>query len=187
MFPWNPAQWKEDYLLSFVRQPESARLEYKSGKVLAEKKDRETFIRKQLSPTVSAFANSEGGIIIVGIDEDRKSKPRVAKQLDGVLLGKDHALESIEQFQQIVESCISPFLTGIRALQVRLSGNPPGRYALIVYVPQGTTAYQAKDYIYYSRSEFESKPMPDHEIKFRKGSLGSTIGIAGSGTGEILV
>ena len=75
MFPCNPTQWKEEYLLSFVRQPESARLEYKSGKALIEKRDTEQFVRNQLSPTVSAFANSEGGIIIVGMNEDRKSKP----------------------------------------------------------------------------------------------------------------
>src|SRR5262245_37700290 len=100
MFPWDQQQWTEDYLVSLAGQPESARLEYKSGKGLYRKEDRERFIRDQLSPAVSAFANSEGGIVIIGVDEDKDTKPRVAKVLDGVFIGKGEAVESTEQFQQ---------------------------------------------------------------------------------------
>jgi Putative DNA-binding domain len=167
VFPWNPYQWTEDYLASLIGQPESARLEYKSGKGLSRKEDRDRFVREQLSPTLSAFANSEGGILIIGLDEERHTKPRVAKELDGVVINKGEAIESTEQFQQIVDSCISPFLPGIRIRRVGLSDPLADRSVLVIYVPQGTTAYQAKDYVYYSRSEFETKSMPDHEVRLR--------------------
>src|SRR5262249_41636716 len=102
-----------------------------------------------------------------GMDEDRESKPRVAKEVDGVAIGRGLAFESPEQFQQVVDACISPFLPGVSIKRVSLSGNLSGRYVFIVYVPQGATAYQAKDHLYYSRSEFETKSMPDHEVRLR--------------------
>ncbi len=169
MHPWNPSQWTEQYLHSLLGQPESSRLEFKSGKALAKKEDKDTFITKQLSPAVSAFANSEGGIIVIGMDEDRntKKKPRVAAQLDGIVIGPGNAIESPEQFDQILGTCISPWLPGLAVQRVPLSSHPEGRLTLVVHVPQGTTAYQARDHRYYSRSEFETKPMPDHEVRLR--------------------
>jgi hypothetical protein len=167
MFPWNPNQWTEPYLNSLIGQPESCRLEFKSGKALAKKEQKDKFMRDRLSPAVSAFANSEGGIIVIGMDEDRDTKPRVASQLDGIAIGADNAIDSPEQFQQMVDSCISPFLPGLAVRRVPLSGDLQGRVVMIVHVPQGSTAYQARDHLYYSRSEFETKSMPDHEVRLR--------------------
>src|SRR5947209_7479459 len=109
MFPWSPNEWTEQYLLSMLGQPESGRLEFKSGKALAKREDKDRFVREHLSPTVSAFANSEGGIIVIGVDEDRSMKPRLASQLDGITIGPANAIESPEQFQQLLDSSISPF------------------------------------------------------------------------------
>jgi hypothetical protein len=169
MLPWNPSLWTEQYLLSLVGQPESGRLEFKSGKALGSKKDKDTFVREQLSPAVSAFANSEGGVIVIGMEETRvnKGEPRVASKLDGIAIGPGNAIESPEQLQQLVDSCISPFLTGLAMRRVQLSGHLEGRVAVVVHVPQGSTAYQARDHLYYSRSEFETKSMPDHEVRLR--------------------
>jgi hypothetical protein len=130
------------------------------------REDKDKFMRDGLSPAVSAFANSEGGIIVIGMDEGH-SKPRVASQLDGALIGPGNAIESLEQFQQMVDSCISPFLPGLAMRRVPLSGHLDGRIVLVVHVPQGTTAYQARNHLYYSRSEFETKSMPDHEVRLR--------------------
>jgi hypothetical protein len=167
MFPWNPGQWTELYLQSLLGQPESGRLEFKSGKALAKREDKDRFMRDHLSPTVSAFANSEGGIIVIGMDEDRVTKPRVASQLDGIAIGPGNAIESPEQFQQLLDACISPFLPGLAVRRIPLTGPLQGRLAFIVHVPQGATAYQARDHLYYSRSEFETKSMPDHEVRLR--------------------
>ncbi len=170
MRPWNPSDWTETYLLSLIGQPESITLEFKSGKAFTKKEAKEKFIKNQLTRAVSAFANSEGGILVIGMEEGPQPKngePRLAKQLDGVPIGRGNAIESPEQLQQIVDSCISPFLPGLAIRRIRLSGGPPDLFVLVVNVPQGNTAYQAKDNLYYSRSEFENKSLPDHEIRLR--------------------
>jgi hypothetical protein len=167
MFPWNPNQWTEEYLKSLIGQSESGRLEFKSGKALARREDKDKFIESKLSRAVSTFANSEGGFLVIGIAEDKKGKTRVAGNLDGIAIGTGQAIESPEQFQQILDTCISPFLLGLDVRRVRLTGALEGRWALVIHVPQGSTAYQAKDHRYYSRSEFEAKAMPDHEIRLR--------------------
>ena len=167
MLPWSPSLWTEEYLLNLVGSPESATLEFKSGRAVAKKADRERFIRDQLSPAVSAFANSDGGVIIIGMEEEKSKGMRVAKAPDGVLIAQGEAFESVEQLQQLVDECISPYLAGVRVKHVPLSAHLAGRSALAVYVPQGVTAYQAKDHRYYSRSEFETKSLPDHEVRLR--------------------
>jgi hypothetical protein len=116
-----------------------------------------------LSKEVSAFANAEGGVIIIGIAEKREGKARVASQIDD---GVDILEWNPERLQQLIESNVSPYLTGIRIKTVFLN-NERTRAAYVISVPQGTTAYQASDRRYYGRSEYESKALPDHEIRLR--------------------
>ena len=46
---------------------------------------------------------------MIGMEEGKATQPRVASQLDGVEFGPGNAIQSPEQFQQIVDSCVSPF------------------------------------------------------------------------------
>jgi hypothetical protein len=41
------------------------------------------------------------------------------------------------------------------------------KVVFVVRIPQGSTAYQAKNGRYYGRSEFEVKFLPDHEVRMR--------------------
>jgi hypothetical protein len=66
----------------------------------------------------------------------------------------------------MIEANVSPHLSGLRVKGILLS-NAGSRMAFVVHVPQGTTAYQANDRRYYGRSEYESKPLPDHEVRLR--------------------
>jgi hypothetical protein len=153
------AQWTEPDLEALVGQPESIRREFKSGRLV--ENDPESKWIVALSEEISAFANTEGGELFLGIDEDKKSKPRVARALDGVP-------ESLgtERLQQLIEGNLSPYLPGIRVQRVRLT-NIPNKVVFVIQVPQGNTAYQAKDGRYYGRSEFEKKFLPDHEVRLR--------------------
>ena len=109
----------------------------------------------------SAFANTEGSDLFLGIAEDKKSKPRVALDIDGV-----PAALAAERLKDLMEGHLSPYLTGIGVHRVRLSGHH-GKVVFVIHIPQGTTAYQADDGCYYGRSEFGIKFLPDHEIRLR--------------------
>jgi predicted HTH transcriptional regulator len=150
--------WTEADLRNLLGHPETIRREYKSGKLLEEPQN--SWISK-LSCEVSAFANTEGGDLFLGIAEDKKSKPKVAIDIDGV-----PAALAPERLKDLIEGHLSPYLTGIGIDRVRLSEHPE-RVVFVIHIPQGTTAYQADDGCYYGRSEFGIKFLPDHETRLR--------------------
>src|SRR5215469_244228 len=150
----------EQELLGLKDQPESSRLEFKRSSLLKKTKNE---VVDDLSREVSAFANSEGGDIVVGIAEQRRGKRHVAADIDE---GVDPGEVSPEWLQQVIESNVSPYLPGPRVRSIPLSGRE-GRVAYVISVPQGSTAYQASDKRYYDRSEFGVRALPDHEIRLR--------------------
>lgn len=151
--------WTETDLNDLMGQSESIRREFKSGRLIDNTQQSKWV--EQLSKEISAFANTEGGELFLGIDEDKKSKPRVATGLDGIPIAI-----APERLQQLIEGNVSPYLSGIRVNRVRLS-RQEDRAVFIIQIPQGSTAYQANDGRYYGRSEFEAKYLPDHEIRLR--------------------
>ncbi len=153
-YPW---EWTEEDLIQLIGQPESLTLEFKESKLLAPGKN----FTKALSQDISAFANAEGGTIVIGIKEKR-SRPRIALELDE---GLDPNHISVEQLQKIVETSIRPQLPGICCHAVLLSGEREERVAYVISVPKGSTAYQAGNCVYYTRNEFTSMPMPDHLVR----------------------
>lgn len=153
-------KWTIEDLKNLLGQAESSRLEFKSSRLLSKNKDE--YIR-DLTREISAFANSEGGIIIIGIEEDKKIKPPVALSLSDGVNKSDFPLDT---FQKTIESNFSPYLPNMHFYEVFLNKSN-NKIAIIIDVPQGNTAYQAKDRLYYGRSEFEVKSLPDHEIRLR--------------------
>ncbi|HAG51655.1 MAG TPA: hypothetical protein DHU69_02565 [Deltaproteobacteria bacterium] len=150
---------KEDAWLALLGQQESSRLEFKSARIF-EKKEKAVH---ELSQETSAFANSEGGVILIGMEERKEGKTRVADKIMGI----DQNEIPPEWLQQVLESNLSPFLPGIRVFPVCFSGHNSGKVGYSILIPQGTTAYQANDMKYYGRSEYEKKALPDHEIRLR--------------------
>ena len=151
--------WDFKKLELLLGEPESIRQEFKSGRLFDDSK-KDKWI-EDLSKEISSFANTEGGEVFLGIDEDRKAKPKVATIIDGVSI--EIAPETL---QRTIEGNISPYLPGIRFQRVQLP-DMPSRVVYVIQVPQGNTAYQAKDGRYYGRSEFEAKFLPDHEVRLR--------------------
>ncbi len=145
--------------LTLIGQTETARIEFKSCRIF-EKRDKAIEVLSQES---SAFANTEGGVILIGIEERKEGKTRIADKIAGLSLN----VISPEQLQQAIESSISPYLPAIRVSRVHFTEQNAGTVGFAIAIPQGSTAYQAKDMKYYGRSEFEKKPLPDNEVRLR--------------------
>lgn len=144
----------ENYIEGLIRGKiqESLYLDYKRSESL----ENTEHCKKEISKDVSAFANSDGGKIIYGVIEEG----HIPKKIDHgqPVKGKREWLE------QVIKSNIQPRILGVRTYQIDLQSNPD-RAIFVVEIPRGFTAHQAKDKRYYRRTEYESSPMFDYEVK----------------------
>jgi hypothetical protein len=146
-----------DYLESLIRNKteENLNLDYKASGSL-KRNDKST---SELSKDVSAFANSDGGIIIYGIKEDQINR-HLPQEIDPI----DRDLISKEWLEQIIQGKIRPRIDGIQIYPIEISSEPR-KVVYVIEIPKSTTAHQADDKKYYKRFNFNSEPMYDYEIK----------------------
>lgn len=112
--------------------------------------------KDEISKDVSAFANSDGGIIVYGIIEEGHLPKKID---DGIETeGKREWLE------QVINSNINPRIQNLIIKQIDLESHP-GKAIFVVEIPVGITAHQASDLKYYKRFNFQSVPMHDYEVK----------------------
>lgn len=132
------------------RVQEGLHLDYKSSLAISDKK------RKDIAKDVSAFANSDGGLIIYGIVEEG----HLPVSIDG---GINHKQYSREWLEQVLVSNISPIIDGVEINQIPLSD---GKSAYSVYVPKSSRGphQERQERRYYKRYNFKSSPMEDYEI-----------------------
>lgn len=129
--------------------PESLHLDYKDSRALQKTK------LAEITKDVSAFANSDGGRIIYGIEEVNN----LPTELD---VGVPDSNISREWLDQILAGHITPPIPGIRIFQIE--GQAEHSY-YVIDAPKSTTAHQAADKKYYKRFEFRSAPMDHYEIE----------------------
>jgi hypothetical protein len=150
----------EEDLRKLIGQYESVRLDFKASALLDQPTER---IIKQLTEDVSAFANTEGGVVVIGLSEGKRGKKSVAVEIDE---GVDPVRIPPEWLEQIIASNISPSIPGLTVRPIQLSGDKAGRVAYVVRVPKGVTAYQARhSLLYYGRTEFAAVPLHDNVIR----------------------
>lgn len=116
----------------------------------------------EISKDISSFANTSGGVIIYGIDEDGRI-PTSINWLDGT--------NTKEKIENIILSNIQPKL---RNIIINSISNPknPSQAIFVVNIPESSDAPHMADFRYYRRHNFQSIPMDDYEVKdaiFRKG------------------
>lgn len=156
----DPGPRSEEDLQALIGQYESIRLDFKASALLNQPTDR---VVKQLTEDVSAFANTEGGVIVIGVRESKSGKRSVAAEVDE---GVDPDQMSPERLEQLIASNLSPPVPGLAVRPIALAGDKAGRLAYVVSVPRGTTAYQARhSLLYYGRSEFAAVPLHDNVIR----------------------
>lgn len=128
---------------------ENLHLDYKASGAMAQSK------KDEIAKDVSAFANSDGGLIIYGIVENNNLP---TSKDDGV----DHSKCTREWVEQIINSLINPRIDGIR-IQIIPRSQDKSIYA--IQIPKSARApHQSSDKKYYKRFNFQSVPMEDYEI-----------------------
>lgn len=135
---------------------ENLHLDYKAAGSLAKVSQK----RDEIVKDVTAFANSDGGVIIYGVQEfSGQERSHLPEKITPI----NRADFSKEWLEQVISNA-APRIAGIRIHPITV----PEEETMCLYVveiPKGETAHQASDCKYYRRYNFESVPMRDHELR----------------------
>ena len=143
-----------------TKTPESIFIDYKKELKFNDQKE-----KIDLAKDVSSFANTKGGCLLYGIDEDRHNK-------DSAPIPKeDYGIEPIKgeliDVENILSSIISPPLPELRIRQISVE-NKVDKYVYLIWHPKSWMAPHMvsgfKNNRYYKRGNFKSEPMEEHEI-----------------------
>lgn len=138
------------------RIEESANLDYKAAESIGRSDGR----KKEITKDISSFANGGGGRIIYGIKEHTAPELKhLPEKLDPI-----NQAEFTKEWLDQIAGQIQPRIDGLRITPVHV-GPGISDYCYVVDIPQSGTAHQALDHRYYKRSNFESVPMVDYEIR----------------------
>lgn len=155
---------------------ESLHLDYKDSRAVDPGKSNE------IAKDISAFANSDGGIIIYGVEEDKKYFPI---RIDG---GIEHSAFSHERLEQIIHGNVTPRIDSLRIYPIPLSSD---RSIYVVQIPKSHRGpHQATDKKYYKRFNFLSVAMDDYEIsdiRSRRSTLPPLVNIDIQTKGRMMV
>lgn len=134
---------------------ESEVLEYKEGR--GKFTDRE---KGEVAKEVSAMANSNGGMIIYGVDVDPEDKTKPAR-ISGI-----HP-PNVETFDRVINSSVRPEIRGIRK-KVLSEGTET---VMVVLVPRSEDSPDQclVDKKYYYRAGIENLPMDHHMVELHFG------------------
>lgn len=148
--------WSEADLQQLITtgQEESLQLEFKRSTATNDQ------AKTEMSKDVSAFANTIGGTILYGVEEDSVA-PHKAVHIQPL----DPAAISKEWLEQVINSRIQPRISGVRIVPIDLPVSGPG-VAYAVEIPESSTAHQAYDKRYYRRFNFQAVAMEDYEIRY---------------------
>ena len=140
---------------------ESLHLDYKAADALTGSKSIDA-IKKEIAKDVSAFANSDGGVIIYGISENSDPvKKHLPESLDPLL----RTSFSKERLEQIINSNISPKIQGLRIHSISISID---KVIYVVVIPKSNTAHMVTaqgDKRYYKRYNFMAESMDAYEVQ----------------------
>lgn len=132
---------------------ESIHLDFKS----AESLDRSDGKKKELSKDISAFANSDGGLIIYGISE-KDHKANCLSFVDGKVFTK-------EWIEQLANTTIQRRIPDLLIFPVRFDSKID-QTVYVVKIPKSHDApHMARDNRFYKRFNFESVMMEEYEVR----------------------
>ncbi len=144
------------------RERESIRLDYKRDVTTSDS------AKAELAKDISAFANSQGGYVIYGVDEDPSGAPVSPPSGVPIKLGRQKTEEWIEQ---VIVSNITP-RPSVVLKAIPMSTDP--QKALVVveiplsrHAPHMVTSGNDNRYYrrYFIRNNFQSLPAEHHEVR----------------------
>jgi hypothetical protein len=132
---------------------ESIHIDFKAAGALSRMDSK----KKEISKDVSAFANSDGGIIIYGISE-KNHKASEFSFIDGNEFTK-------EWLEQIISTTINRNIPNLKIYPIRKDGNIQ-QTIYVVKIPASLEApHLSRDKKFYKRYNFESVAMEEYEIR----------------------
>lgn len=132
---------------------ESIHLDFKSAGSL----DKSDGKKKELSKDISAFANSDGGLIIYGIDE-RDHKAFGLSFIDGNTFTK-------EWLEQLINTTIQRRIPDLTIYPVRFDSKIEQTIYVVKIPKSHDTPHMARDKRFYKRFNFESVMMEEYEVR----------------------
>lgn len=148
-------EYSEQDLKSLVNDEieESLNLDYKSARSL----DKSDGKKRELVKDISAFANSDGGIIIFGIEEVNH-KPGEFSFVDGSVFTN-------EWLENVIDSNIQPRINSLLIYPIRIN-NQLDKTIYLVKIPESLNApHMSADKKYYRRFNLKSVPMEEYEVR----------------------
>ncbi len=148
----------KDSLKNFLSRkiPEGSFLDYKVAFSAGKKNKYKEFLKD-----VTAFANSNGGDILIGVKEPKEKLP-IGEQIVGIDNGKDEA----ENLERVASSSIQPRVSGLKIYPIKLEND---KYVLLVHIPSSLFKPHMLDYqkthSFYIRHRESIQPMTQHEIR----------------------
>lgn len=113
--------------------------------------------KAEIAKDVSAFANSDGGIILYGIEE-QEHKAHALPYIDGNTYTK-------EWLEQVIQDNIQRRIEGLKIFPIRDNGDIT-KSIYIVKIPRSSnTPHMSADKCYYKRNNFRSVKMEEYEVR----------------------
>ena len=132
---------------------ESVHLDFKAAGALS-KDDKK---KAEIAKDVSAFANSDGGIIVYGIEE-QEHKAHALSYIDGNTYTK-------EWLEQVIQDNIQRRIEGLEIFPIR-DNEDITKSIYIVKIPRSSnTPHMSADKCYYKRNNFRSVKMEEYEVR----------------------
>jgi len=114
-------------------------------------------IKNEIAKDVSAFANSEGGIIIYGL----KEKKHIAKKISPI----DGGEVSKERLEQIIQSRIKRPIKNLKIKPIRIDDDIQ-KSIYIVIIPQSDDfPHMSSDGCFYKRNNFNNVKYMEYELR----------------------